>query len=94
MVSNDWNLLAGMAIEQILERNENGNLSPLTSLEVKILTDIKEMLSPNDEPAEPAPAQKPSPATATKQNGKTGQPPKEPAKKREYVSLDNKDLTG
>ncbi len=97
MGSNDWNLMAGLALEQILERNDNGNLYPLTTLETQILSDIKEMIMPPEEP----PQEKPADPQEVKTGGKKQQPPataKAPAKKepekRTFVGLGNEDNTG
>jgi hypothetical protein len=91
MASNDWNLMAGLALEQILERNENGNLYPLTSLEIGVITDIKEMLIPDEkEQEDPVPV---PPVVPQKPVGK--QPdPKIVVKKKGFVPLNQKDLTG
>jgi hypothetical protein len=89
MGSNDntWNLMAGLAIEQMLERNENGNLYPLTSMEITVLTDIKEILNPVEEVTEkedPKPAAKKQPKQQSKET---------PKDKDSFHGLNSEDLT-
>ena len=81
----EWNTAAGIAVESILERNENGNLYPLTSLEIQILSDIRDMLTPKEpEPGKKQPEKKTPEETPDK---------KEPEKKKEFQSLKGSDLT-
>lgn len=80
----DGNLIARIAIEQILERNENGNLSPLTSLEIQVLTDLHELVGEDEDSQEEDPKDK------KKQPAKPDPNPK----KSEFKKLDTKDLTG
>ena len=88
MASNEitWNLMAGLAIDQMLERNENGNLYPLTSIEITVLTDIRGMLTPEEEPVaeEPKPPAKKQPKSQSKE-------PQE--KKASFHGLNSEDLT-
>jgi hypothetical protein len=85
---DSWKFAASMVLDQILERNENGNLYPLTSLEIQILMDIKGVINPEEEPddnPEPLPQQ-----PTGKQQGRTA------SKKKDgetYTALDTKDLT-
>ena len=83
----EWNTAAGIAVEGILERNENGNLYPLTSLEIQILTDIVGMLNPQEQ--EPAQGKK----QPEKKAPDKPQDKKEPEKKKEFQSLKGSDLT-
>ena len=80
----EGNLIARIAIEQILERNENGNLSPLTSLEIQVLTDLHELVSEEEDLQE------------EDQKDKKKQPakPDPNQKKSEFKKLDTNDLTG
>lgn len=83
----DWNTAAGIAVEGILERNENGNLYPLTSLEVQILTDMVGMLNPQPEKTG---GEKKQP---DKKNPEKTPDKKEPEKKKEFQGLKGSDLT-
>jgi len=88
MASNEitWNSMAGLAIDQMLERNENGNLHPLTSIEITVLNDIRGMLNPEEEPAdeEPTPPVKKQPKSQSKES---------PQKKDSFHGLNSEDLT-
>lgn len=88
----EWNTAAGIAVEGMLERNENGNLYPLTSLEVQILNDIRDMLTPKEQ--EPAPGKKqPEKKAPDKPQDNKPQDKKEPEKKKEFQGLKGSDLT-
>jgi hypothetical protein len=89
MGSNDntWNLMAGLAIDQMLERNENGNLYPLTSMEITVLTDIKEILNPVEEVIE-----KEDPKPVSKKQSKQ-QAKETPKDKDSFHGLNSEDLT-
>jgi len=83
---NTWNLMAGLAIDQMLERNENGNLYPLTSIEITVLNDIRGMLNPEEEPAE----EEPKPPAKKQPKSQSKEPPQ---KKDSFHGLNSEDLT-
>lgn len=85
---NTWNLMAGLAMDQMLERNENGNLYPLTSMEITVLTDIREMLHPSEPEPEPIEDPKiPEKKQSKPQTKETHQ------KKDSFHGLNSEDLT-
>lgn len=86
---NTWEFLAKTMIEQILERNENGNIYPLTTLEIKILNDFKDLMGdeegePEDSPENPEKSD--TPQTPSKKDAGNK------SKNESYHALDSKDL--
>ncbi|MDD5061100.1 MAG: hypothetical protein PHN44_02320 [Candidatus Marinimicrobia bacterium] len=82
---NAWNLMARIAIEQILERNDNGNLSPLTEMEIRVLNDFYELVSVDEgQPAEDKSDAEPENDSASKDD--------DGSEKTEFKNLSKDDL--
>lgn len=94
------NLIARIAIEQILARNENGNLFPLTSMEIQVLTDLHELVSAdeeeNEEETHPTNEIDPEPereSSKKEDKRKLSQKPDPGTAKGEFKKLNTSDLT-
>ena len=86
-----WEGSTRTTIEGILERNSNGNLSPLTTHEINTLTQIYNLLLPIPAPESAQPAE-PVPEPEKKKKGDTKKEVKTTPVDEKYQSLGKDDL--